>query len=68
MNMTVINRKNVAAEIEVRMSTFFGDNLKITWNTNSVELIRHSSNEYRWNFMLEPEEELTIEWNENYRR
>lgn len=67
MNMTIVNHKDTAAEIEVVLNSYYGDNLFITWKTNGVQLEKQHSNEYKFRKVLQPDETFVAQWNEDYR-
>jgi len=68
MNLTITNHKDTEAEVEVRLSSYYGDNLKLSWESNGVELIKETANKYKWVKTFQPDEEFAFEWREDYRR
>ena len=68
MNMTIKNHKSTEAEVIVKLTTYYGDNLRITWNTPGVELEKVTANLFKFTKVLQADEEFTAEWKEDYRR
>ena len=38
MNMTITNHKDTPVEIELNIGNYYGDNMKLTWNTQGALL------------------------------
>lgn len=66
MNLTITNHKEIPAEVEVIFNQYYGDNLKIKWNNDGVELLKESSNTYKWKRVIQPDEKFVVSWNEDY--
>lgn len=67
MNITISNRKDVPVDVEVVMGNYYGDNLKLTWNTQGSTLLKSSANEFKLNLSkLMAGETWTGKWEENY--
>lgn len=67
MNLTLVNHKDTAAEVEVKLSNYNGDNVAINWNAgNAAKLVKISATEYRIVQTLTPDQRVTYLWSENY--
>jgi hypothetical protein len=66
MNITITNHKGIPAEVEVNINQYYGDNLKIKWNTPGVALTKDSSNLYKFKKILQADEKFVARWTEDY--
>ena len=67
MNLTVVNHKDTPAEVEVKFTTYYGDNLSAKWNSaNPVQLEKISASEYHVTQVLKPDEKVSYLWTEDY--
>ena len=63
MKLTVTNHKDVPAEVEVKFSTYYGDNLSIKWAaSNPAKLAKQSASEYTITQILNPDEKAVYSW------
>ena len=67
LNLTIYNHKDISAEIVVELSTYYGDNLKINWKTQGLNVEKVSSSLLRVKRQFNPDEKFAIEWSEDYR-
>lgn len=66
MNLTIKNHKMIAAEVEVTLNQYYGDNFKVKWTTEGLELKKESANVYKWKKLIQPDEKFIATWNEDY--
>ena len=66
MNLTVWNHKEIEAEVVVELTTYYGNNLKISWN-DETELEKVNDNLYRFKKVLKAGEQWIPKWTEDYR-
>ena len=67
LNLTIANRKDIAAEIVINLYTGYGDNLKITWKSTDAKVEVISSGLIKITKTLAANEKYSLLWNENYR-
>ena len=66
MNLTITNHKSIAAEVEVTFNQYYGDNLRLKWSTDKLELTKESANVYKWKKVIKPDEKFVATWSEEY--
>lgn len=66
MNLTITNHKSIPAEVEVILYQYYGDNLKVRWSTQGVELTKESANVFKWRKVLQADEKFVATWVEEY--
>ena len=67
MNLTIINHKSTSSEIEVKINSYYGGNLKLTWGkANGVQLTKESTNLYKIVSKVEPDQTVVYKWTEEY--
>jgi len=66
MNITITNRKSIPAEIVTELS-IYGDNLRITWKNQGINIEKVSATLIRIRRVFKPDEKFAYEWNEDYR-
>ena len=67
LNLTVYNRKDIAAEIVVEISNYYGDNNEFNWSTSGLKVQRVSSTLLRVARSFKANEQCNYLWTENYR-
>jgi hypothetical protein len=67
MNITISNRKDIPVEVDVIVGNYYGENLKLTWNTLGSSLLKTSANEFKVSLSeVGAGETWTGKWEENY--
>ena len=66
MNLTITNHKSTAAVVEVTLNQYYGDNLKVKWTTEGLEMTKESANVYKWKRLIQPDEKFVATWTEDY--
>ncbi len=67
MNLTVSNRKDISAEIVIEYSNYYGDNLKLNWKTQNLNVQKVSASLYRIKRVFKADETFVFVWSEDYR-
>jgi hypothetical protein len=67
LNITITNHKDIPAEIVTELSTY-GDNLRIFWKTQDLNIEKVSATLIRIKRVFKPNEKFAYEWTEDYRR
>lgn len=67
MNLTIVNHKDTASDIEVELNNYYGSNLKLSWSPNSNGLLEQvSANKYRMVGLVQPDQTVVYSWVESY--
>lgn len=65
-NITITNHKEINAEVEVRLNQYYGDNLKVQWQTSGLAVTKESVGVYKFLKVLGPGEKFVARWTEEY--
>jgi hypothetical protein len=68
LNLTIWNHKDIAAEIVVEMSNYYGDNNQIIWKTTGLNVEKVSATLLKISRKFAANEKFSYLWNESYRR
>lgn len=67
LNLTVFNHKNIAAEIVVEISNYYGDNNQFSWTSLGLNVQKVSSTLFRISKVFKANEQFSYLWSEDYR-
>lgn len=67
VNLTVYNHKTVSAEIVVEITVSGGDNVKINWKSQNINIEKVSATLLRVTRIYKADEKYSLLWSEDYR-
>lgn len=67
MNLTIVNHKDTPVQVQVKYTTYYGDNLSVKWEqSNGVTLEKVSASQYKFVQLLSPDVKISYKWTEDY--
>jgi hypothetical protein len=67
LNLTIWNHKDISAEIVVELNNYNGDNNRITWKTQGLNVVKVSAQKLRISRAFAANEKTSYLWQESYR-